>query len=153
MKTSWHSLNGYYLPDIVRSILHLILRTLWRGTDYFNTLLQMRKLKHLLDKKIALSLYPKYLSYISCSEKIWSQLSSVQPLSRVQLFATPWIAALQGSLSITNSWGLLKLTSIQSVMPSNHLILCPPLLLPPPIIPSIRVFSNESVLPIRWSKY
>ena len=55
MKTSWHSLNGYYLPDIVRSILHLILRTLWRGTDYFNTLLQMRKLKHLLDKKIALN--------------------------------------------------------------------------------------------------
>ena len=59
----------------------------------------------------------------------------------------------QAALSITNSWGLLKLTSIQSVMPSNHLILCPPLLLPPPIIPSIRVFSNESVLPIRWSKY
>ena len=75
---------------------------------------------------------------------------SVQSLSRVQLFAT---AARQASLSITNSWSLLKLMSIKSVMPSNHLILCHPLLLPPSIFPSIRVFSNESVLCIRWPEY
>ena len=74
--------------------------------------------------------------------------SSVQSLSCVQLFATPWTAACQASLSITNSWSLLKLISIESVMPSNHLILCHPLLLPPSIFPSIRVFSNESAL--RW---
>ena len=79
--------------------------------------------------------------------------SSVQSLSRVQLFATPWTAAHQSSLPVTNSWSLLKLMSIQSVMPSNHLILCHPLLLPPSIFPSIRVFSNESVLRIRWPKY
>ena len=66
---------------------------------------------------------------------------------------TPWTAARQASLSITNSWSLLKLRSIESVMPSNHLILCCPLLLPPSIFPSIRVFSNESVLHIRWPKY
>ena len=82
-----------------------------------------------------------------------SILVSVQSLSRVQLFATPWAAACQASLSITNSRSLLKLMPIKSVMPSNHLILCHPLLLPPSIFPSIRVFSNESVLPIRWPKY
>ena len=78
---------------------------------------------------------------------------SVQSLSRVRLFATPWTAAHQASLSITNSWSLLKLMSIELVMPSNHLILYRPLLLPPSIFPSIRVFSNESVLHIRWPKY
>ena len=67
--------------------------------------------------------------------------------------ANPWTTTLQASLSFTNSWSLLKLMSIQSVMPSNHLILCHPLLLPPSVFPSIRVFSNESVLPIRWEKY
>ena len=77
---------------------------------------------------------------------------STQSLSRVQLFATPGTAAQQASLSITNSWSLLKLMSIESVMPSNHLILCPPLLLPS-IFPSIRVFANESALCIRWPKY
>ena len=79
--------------------------------------------------------------------------SSVQLLSHVQLFATPWTAAHQASLSITNSQSLLKLMSIELVMPSNHLILCCPFLLPPSIFPSIRVFSNESVLCIRWPKY
>ena len=78
---------------------------------------------------------------------------SVQSLSHVQLFATPRTAARQASLSITNSQSLLKLMSIESVMLSNHLILCHPLLLPLSIFPSIRVFSNESVLPIRWSNY
>ena len=88
-------------------------------------------------------------------EIIWESLSisSVQSLSRVQLFATPWIAAHQASLSITNSQSSLRLTSIESVMPSIHLILCHPLLLLPSIFPSIRVFSNESTLRIRWPKY
>ena len=81
------------------------------------------------------------------------QLSSVQSLSRVRLFATPSIAAHQASLSITISWSSLKLTSIESVMPSSHLILGHPLLLLPPSPPSIRVFSNESTLPMRWPKY
>ena len=81
-----------------------------------------------------------------------TQTSSVQLLSRIQLFVTPWTAAHQASLSITDSWSLLKLMSIESVMPSNHLILCCFLLLPPSIFPSIRVFSNESVLHIRWPK-
>ena len=81
------------------------------------------------------------------------RFSSVQLLSRVQLFVTPWIAAHQASLSITNSQSPLKLTSIESVMPSSHLTLCRPLLLLPPIPPSIRVFSNESILCMRWPKY
>ena len=81
------------------------------------------------------------------------QFSSVESLSHVQLFVTPWTAAHQASLSITNSQSLLKLMSIESVMPSNHPILSQPLLLPPSIILSIRVFSNESVLCIRWPKY
>ena len=79
-----------------------------------------------------------------------TQLSAVQALSHGWLFATPWTATRQASLSITNSWSLLKLTSIESVMPSNHLILCHPFLLPPSIFPSIRVFSIESVLWMRW---
>ena len=78
---------------------------------------------------------------------------SVQSLRHVWLFATPWMAACQASLSIINARSLLKLMSIESVMPSNHLILSHPLLLPPSILPSIRVFSNESVLRIRWPKY
>ena len=79
--------------------------------------------------------------------------SSVQSLSHVRLFETPWTAARQASLSIANSQSLHKLMSIESVVPSNHLILCHPLLLPPSIFPSIRVFSDESVLHIRWPKY
>ena len=81
------------------------------------------------------------------------QFSSVQLLSHDWLFATPWTEARQASLSITNSQSLLKLMSIEPVMPSNHLILCHALLLSPSIFPSIRVFSNESVLRIRWPKY
>ena len=80
-------------------------------------------------------------------------VQSVQSLSRVWLFVTPWTAACQASPSITNSRSLLKLKSIELVMPSNHLILCCPLLLPASIFPSIRIFSNESVLGIRWPKY
>ena len=82
-----------------------------------------------------------------------NQFSSVQSLSRIWLFATPWIAARQASLSITNSRSSLRLMSIQSVMPSSHLILCCPLLLLLPIPSSIRVFSNESILCMRWPKY
>ena len=81
------------------------------------------------------------------------QFSSVQLLSHVQLFVTPWTAARQASLSITNSQSLLKLISIESMMPSNHLILCCPLFLLPSLFPSIWVFSNESILCIRWPEY
>ena len=88
-----------------------------------------------------------------CTVLTLGKLSSVQLLSRVWLFATPWIAARQASLSITNSWSSLKLMSIESVMPSSHLILCHPLLLLPPVPPSIRVFSSESAFRIRWPKY
>ena len=84
---------------------------------------------------------------------MWIQFSTVQSLSSVQLIMTPWIAAHQASLSITNFHNSLRLTSIESVMPSSHLILCRPLLLLPPIPPSIRVFSNESTLHMRWPKY
>ena len=90
----------------------------------------------------------------SFSKTAWkhTQFSSVQLLSRVRLIATPWIAAHQASLSITNSRTSLRFTSIESVMPSSHLIFCSPLLLLPPIPPSIRVFSNESTLHMRWPK-
>ena len=93
--------------------------------------------------------------YLICMKSIFYSTgqNSVQSLSRVQLFATPWTAAHQASLSIANSQSLLKLVFIESVMPSNHLILCRPLLLLPSIFPSIRVFLNESVLHSRWPKY
>ena len=95
------------------------------------------------------------LSVPSSSAPLFSflEITSVQLLSRIQLFVTLWTAACQASLTITNSWSLLKLMSIESAMPSNHLILCRPLLLLPSTFPCIRVFSNESVLHIRWPKY
>ena len=86
-------------------------------------------------------------------ENLANQFSSVHSLDCVQLFATPWTAAHQASLSITNSWSLLRLLTLESVMPSNHLILCRPLPLLPSIFPSIRVFSNESAPRIKWPKY
>ena len=92
------------------------------------------------------------MSLYSCKSLTILQFSSVQSLSRVQLFVTPWISAHQASLSITNSQTLLKLMSIELVMPPSHLILCHPLLLLPPIPPSIRVFSNEPALRMRWPK-
>ena len=95
--------------------------------------------------------WPTSATYIRLD--IINQFSSVQSLSHVRLFATPWIAARQASLSITISRSSLRLTSIESVMPSIHLILCHPLLLLPPIPPSSRVFSNESTLLMRWPKY
>ena len=90
-----------------------------------------------------------FMEHLPCT----TFLGSVQSLSCVRLFATPWTAAHQASLSIINSRSLLKLKTLESVMPSNHLTFCCPLLLPPLIFPSIRVFSNESVLRIRWPKY
>ena len=92
----------------------------------------------------------EYVKTVYCHP---ASVSSVHSLSHVRLFATPWTAARQAFLSINNSRSLLKLMSIESVVPSNHLILCRPLLLLPSIFPSIRVFSNESALPIRWLKY
>ena len=99
------------------------------------------------------SVKARLLSFLRLSSLQWGGRDSVQSLSRVQLFVTPWTAAYQPSLSITNSRSLLKLMSIESVMPPNHLLLCCPLLLLPLIFPRIRVFSNELVLHIRWPKY
>ena len=105
------------------------------------------------------SIFMELLGYLSIKEeerefqKCSSQFSSVQLLSHIRLFITPFTAASQASLSITNSWSLLKLMSIELVMPSNHLILCYPLLLLLSIFPSFRVFSNESTLCTRWPKY
>ena len=111
----------------------------------------------LLSQKLCIVLTPitklSYKEVVSIHTLSTISVQSVQSLSRIQLFATPWTAARQAFLSITNSQNLLKLMSIESVMPSNHRILCRPLLLPPSIFPSIRVFSKESILPIRWPKY
>ena len=90
---------------------------------------------------------------LQAKKLVWIQFNSIQSTGRVWLFVTPWISACQASLSITNSWSLLKFMSNESVMPSNHIILCRPLLLPPLFFPSIRVFPDESVLHIRWPKY
>ena len=100
-------------------------------------------------REVTVSVKARLLSFLHLSSLQWGCQDSVQSLSRVQLFVTPWTAAYQPSLSITNSWSLLKLMSIESVMPPNHLILCCPLLLLPLIFPRIRVFSNELVLHIR----
>ena len=97
--------------------------------------------------------YREIRKKLNGNENTHSKKLSVQLLSHVWLCATPWTAARQPSLSITNSWSLLKLMSIESVMPSNHLILCHPLLLLPSIFPSIRVFSSDSVLHIRWPRF
>ena len=96
---------------------------------------------------------PLKLWQSECVQEFLGCFTSVQSLSHVWLFAAPWSAACQASLSITNSWSLLKLMPIKSVMPCKHLILCCPLLLPLSIFPSTRVFSNESVLCIRWPKH
>ena len=94
-----------------------------------------------------------FLARLTTNKERGLKQMSVQSLSHVLLFATPWIAVRKASLSITNSQSSLKLTSIESVMPSSHLILCHSLLLPPPIPPRIRIFSNESTLCMRWPKY
>ena len=126
--------------------------------DWFDLLAVWRTLKNLLQNH-SLKTSILWLGFIYGPTLIsvhdyWKnhQFSLVQSLSHVWLFATSWTAACQASLSITNSWSLPKLTSIESVMLSSHLILCRPLLLLPPIPPSIRVFSNESTLRMRWPK-
>ena len=134
--------------------------TLWNPMDYsppcFSVcaVLQVRILVWVA-KFSRGSSWPRYWICVSDVSYIgrWIQFSLVQSLSCVWLFVTPWIAARQASLSITNSRGLLKLMSIESVMPFRHLILCRPLLLLPPIPPSIRVFSNELTLHMRWPKH
>ena len=106
-------------------------------------------------EEISLNWYTSLISLLLYFNytRVCSKFSSVHSLSHVQLFATPWITARQASLSITNARSSLRLASIESVMPSSHLILSRPLLLLPPIPPSIRVFSNESTLCMRWPKY
>ena len=127
-----------------------LMRILWNlGHIIFSR--EIRSGKLLAHMKQVVPLEPCSQGSISRLEKV--QFSSVQSLRHVWLFATPWTATLQTSLSITNSRSLLRLMSIETVMPSNLLILCRPLLLPPSIFPSIRVFSNESALRIRWPKY
>ena len=114
------------------------------------------QISFLLPKNVLLSPrldFPSYFSFIPFPS-LYTYFSSVQSLSSIQLFVTPWTVTRQASLSITNSWNLLELTSIKSVMQLNHLILYRPLLLLlPSIFPSIKVFSNKSVLRIRWPKY
>ena len=120
----------------------------YRNILFFNT--NSISLKNTKKKKKV------YYSFYIPVSLVWGnsvQFSSFQSLSCVRLFATPWIAARQASLSITNSRSSLKLTSIESVMPSSHFILCHPFFLLPPIPPSIRVFSNDSTLGMRWPKY
>ena len=130
-----YSLKGLMLKLKLQYFVHLM----WRADSLEKTLI-LEKTEGKRRKKI----------WGKC---ICHQFSSAQSLSHVWLFVTPWTAACQASLSITNCWSLLSLMSIESVMPSNHLILCCPLLLLPSVLPSIRVFSNESVLHIRWPKY
>ena len=125
-----------------------LLYLLWDTTEWFNIVMEYIPFKDIKNHGY-ISLYCIWYPIIVL--KLY--ISSVQSLSCVWLFVTPWTAAHQATLSITNSWSLLKLMSIESVMPSSHLILCQPLLLPPSILPSIRVFSNESVLCIRWPEY
>ena len=127
---------------------------------FCNTFFQLRsyiwhffKNWHIYFKLISLWFIYRYIHFTVVHLQIHHQFSSVQLLSCVQLFVTPWTAAHKASLSITNSWSLLKLKSIELVMPSNQLILCCPLLLLPSIFPSIRVFSSESFLGVRWPKY
>ena len=108
---------------------------------------------NLIDHAVCLTFSPRLNFRGKENVLLLSLITSVQSLSHVQLFATPWITARQASLFITISRSSLRLTSIESVMPSSHLILCLPLLLLPPIPPSIRVFSNESALCMRWPKY
>ena len=121
-----------------------------KNSDKVDKFLEKHKL---LKLTLVTAFHKKNQAQMVLLVKSIKQFSSVQLLSHVRLFATPWIAARQASLSITNSWSSLKLTSIESVMPSSHLILCRPLLLLPAVPPSIRVFSNVSTLRMRWPKY
>ena len=123
------------------------------GLSYVNWASQECCLVYLRSSLWSLGLPLTFLCSIFASFSLPWLFSSDQSLSRVRLFVTPWIAARQASLSITNSQSSLRLKSIEAVMPSSHHILCRPLLLPPSILPSIRFFSNESILRMRWPKY
>ena len=139
-----HKLESRLLGEVISNLKYADDTTLMAESEKLKSLLM--KVKEESEKVLKLS--------IQKTEIIASgPISSVQLLSCVQLCVTPWTATLQASLSITNSQNLLKLMSIESVMPSNHLILCHPLLLLPSIFPSIRVLSKESALHIRWPKY
>ena len=138
VSSNWCKIQSTHHQNIsacfpIENISKLILKSIWKckGLKIAKTILKRNKVNG-MDK-------PNF--------------SSVQLLSRVWFFVTPWIATRQASLSITNSWSSPKLMSMESVMPSNHLILCRPLVLLTPIPPSIRVFSNESTLRMRWPKY
>ena len=133
-------------PEIGRQILYHF--ATWAHTS--SLWVYETKKKHLL---IDLRLLWLTIKHVTESDSCTVQFSSVQLLSCVRIFATSWTAAHQASLSFTNSQSLLKFISIELVMPSNHLILCHPLLLLPSIFPTIRVFSNESVLCIKWPKF
>ena len=124
---------------------------LWKSDQSYIPISQVKKTK-VKDQLANLCLRNHFQGFNFQFTSLFLQFSSVQSLSHVRLFATPWTAARQASLSITNSQSSHKLMSIESVMPSNHLILHHPLLLPPSIFPSIRVFSNESALHIKWPK-
>ena len=141
----------HYLSEFAQTYIHCI----------SDAIQQSHPLSYPSPAASNLSQHQSLFQWVSSSHQVAKVLginihimeNSVQSLSHVRLFATPWTAACQASLSITNSWSLLKLISIESVMPSNHLILCRSLLLLPSIFPRIRVFSNESVLHIRWPKF
>ena len=139
----------------IRTICSLILETLlpvWLGSVVCYPAGLGPHLPLSAALSVASPVHP-FWPYLVCSVLPFAPFSSVQSLSRVWLFATPWIAARQASLSITNSRSSLKLMSVESIMPSSHLILCRPLLLLPPTPPSIRVFSSESTLLMKWPKY
>ena len=128
------------------NVAHLSIRCLGPVSSIFKSSLYIMDIRPLTMTCTAFFFEKSLISLLK-------MVSSVQLLSRVRLFATPWIAACQASLFITNSQSSLRLMSIESVMPSSHLILCRPLLLLPPIPPSIRVLSNESTLRLKWPKY
>ena len=149
LSIKWHGGTNHVLKTLFHQVIWLVSK-LW-----FNHIL-VKPFQQLFSKRCYLSCPCKDgTSNITWSQPVQNsfQLSSVQSLTHVWLFVTPWTAARQASPSITNSRSLLKLISIKLVMPSKHLILCHPLLLLPSIFPSIRVFSNESVLHIKWPKY
>ena len=132
------------------SVSTLFIHVLSSSNNHSTNALPKQKKSHIIFLFIPGS-SQKY--YLNTQQHLNSSISSVQSISIVWLFATPRTAECQASPTITNSWSLLKLMSIALVIPSNHLILCHPLLLLPSVFPSIRVFSNESVLRIRWAKY
>ena len=143
---------SFKLCTVLSSVLNSHTLLLCPAQDSMPSSSILRPFSHLETSQLS-DWMSNHSAFVQVTLILLNQIRSDQSLSRVRLFATPWIAALQISLSITNSRSSLRLTSIESVMPSGHLILCRPLLLLPPIPPSIRVFSNESTLCMKWPKY